>query len=93
MDKLKNLHSPCMTCFVNGIKYNPNNKICSICEYNFCVQLMKQILYNNNGCSLCKKRKELEGDYWDCKENKQDECGGQYYEIDWEAVENEYKKK
>lgn len=91
MEKKKILHSPCMNCFRMGITY-PNHQLCKICEYNSCVQLLKHILYDNDNCSLCKNRINLKGGYWDCHLNKTDECGGKYYEIDWNAVEKEYGK-
>lgn len=89
-NNLQNLHSPCMNCFQKGILYHPENETCSKCEYNVCVQLMKQILYDNDNCSLCKNRKRLGGGYWDCIKDKQDECKGKFYEIDWEEVYKEY---
>ena len=88
MKKIKELISPCTDCFNKGIVY-PNKK-CENCEYNICIQIMKKMLYANDNCSLCKNRINLGGGYWDCKDNLQEKCGGEHYNIDWNTVSKEY---
>lgn len=90
MSDINTFISPCFDCFHKGITY-PSKK-CETCEYNICIQIMKKILYSQDNCSFCKNRQNLGGGYWDCKKDLQDNCGGNYYEIDWNAVLEEYQK-
>lgn len=85
-----NFHSPCTRCFSRGIVYNENSKTCSTCEYEYCMKLLKKILYSEENCSMCKNCKSLGGGNFDCRKHKQEECGGKYYEINWDKVMKEY---
>lgn len=87
---LEDIHSPCTQCYFQGHLYSQNDDSCKKCEYNISMQILKQILYCTDGCSLCKNRERLGGGYWDCKINHEDICKGNDLVVDWKAVISEY---
>ena len=54
------------------------------------IQLLKKILKDTDGCSLCKNNIRIGGGYWDCSLEPEEECTYDKYQIDWEAVFKEY---
>ena len=51
---LKNIHSPCEQCFIHGYSYSPDNDGCQRCEYNIAIAILKEVLRENDYCTLCK---------------------------------------
>lgn len=60
IDDFKNVHSPCVKCYMNGNAYLPDNNICKTCEYSVSVQILRKMMYEFYGCSVCKNRKNAE---------------------------------
>ena len=90
---LKDMHSPCLNCYIHGHLYSPESVTCQGCEYNIAVQLVKVLLKFNEGCSICKNSNNLGGGYWDCKIEGNDDCVCNVtkdFAIDWQAAFKEY---
>ena len=74
------MHSPCLQCYVRGHLYDPEDSLCSGCEYRVAIHLLKKILTQNDGCKFCTKQ----GDNCDLNQS----CSE--FVIDWERAWNEF---
>ena len=72
---LNRTHSPCESCFIRGVPYDPESKRCMSCEFDICFKILKASLslICGNDCSSCKK-------YSSGCAATSDECD---YQIDW----------
>lgn len=87
---LENIYNPCVRCYIRSNLFSLDNDICKMCEYNIFVELLKNILYCSDGCSLCKNREKLGGGYYGCKIERQEICKGRDMIIDLKAAINDY---
>ena len=68
-------HSPCESCWIRGVPYDPKSERCMSCEFDICVKILKQSLrlISGSNCAFCEKYRT------GCAATA-DECG---YQIDW----------
>ena len=54
---LNRTHSPCESCWIRGVPYDPESKRCMSCEFDICVKILKASLslICGNDCSSCEK--------------------------------------
>ena len=58
---LENIHSPCEQCFIHAYSYSPDNDGCQRCEYNIAIAILKEVLKENDYCTLCKNVEHIKG--------------------------------
>lgn len=75
---LNRTHSPCESCWIRGVPYDPESERCMSCEFDICFKILKQLLspiFGNN-CSSCEK----------CITGCAATSGECDYKIDWHTV-------
>ena len=88
---LENIYSPCEQCFIHGYSYSPDNDGCQRCEYNIAIVILKEVLKENDYCTLCKNVEHIKGGYTDCKLELDGWRKCNSYVIDWNAIIKEYQ--
>lgn len=73
---LNRTHSPCESCWIRGVPYDPESKRCMSCEFDITFKLLKKAfrVLGGSNCFLCKKYRT------GCAATSDEECG---YKIDW----------
>lgn len=88
---LINMHSPCQNCYIHGHLYSSDDRCCQSCEYNIAIQILKEVLRQNDYCSLCKNVELIKGGYCNCKLGFDGWKNCNSYVIDWSAIIKEYQ--